>query len=79
MMSRGFHLRASKEEKVAMSIGKLISDFSLDLEAVGKYLATSNSYVVYARVLEILEATEYNKQVAEYREIGKYYANDIFK
>jgi hypothetical protein len=56
-----------------------MNDFSLDLEAVGKYLATSNSYVVYARVLEILEATEYNKQVAEYREIGKYYANDIFK
>jgi len=78
-MTRGFHLRASKEEKVALTIGKLLSDYSLDLEAVGKYLATSNSYVVYARALEVLEATEYNKQVAEYREIGKYYGNDIFK
>lgn len=69
-MSRG----ASKEEKVATAIGKLISDFSLDLEAVGKYLATSQPYVVYARVVEVLEATEYNKTVEEYREVGRYYA-----
>jgi hypothetical protein len=69
----------SKEEKIAVTIGKLISDYSLDLEAIGKYLAISNNYVVYTRILEILEATEYNKQVAEYREIGKYYANELFK
>ena len=74
---RGLKLGTSKEEKVANSIGRLISDFSLDLEAVGKYLATTQPYVVYVRVLEILEATEYNKQVAEYREIGKYYANEL--
>lgn len=68
----------SKEEKVAISIGKLLSDFSLDLEAVGKYLATSNPYVVYARTLEVLEATEYNRTVAEYRETGKYYGDRLF-
>ena len=68
----------SKEEKIAVTIGKLISDYSLDLEAIGKYLATANNYVVYTRILEILEATEYNKQVAEYREIGKYYSNELF-
>lgn len=78
-MSRGLRLRASKEEKVALTIGRLLSDFSLDLEAVGKYLATAQPYVVYARALEVLEATEYNKEVAEYREIGKYYGNDIFQ
>ena len=77
-MSRGFHLRASKEEKVATTIGKLLSDFTLDLEAVGKYLATAQPYVVYARALEVLEATEYNKDVAEYREVGKYYAERLF-
>ena len=74
---RGLSLGISKEEKVAVSIGKLVSDFSLDLEAVGKYLATTQPYVVYTRVLEIMEATEYNKEVAEYREIGKYYANEL--
>jgi hypothetical protein len=79
MMTRGMRLRASKEEKVALTIGRLLSDFTLDLEAIGKYLATAQPYVVYARALEVLEATEYNKQVAEYREIGKYYGNDLFK
>ena len=56
----------------------MLSDFSLDLEAVGKYLATANPYVVYSRAVEVLEATEYNKSVAEYREIGKYYADRLF-
>jgi len=74
---RGLKLGISKEEKVAVSIGKLVSDFSLDLEAVGKYLATTQPYVIYTRVLEIMDATEYNKTVAEYREIGKYYANEL--
>lgn len=74
---RSLSLGISREEKVANAIGKLISDFSLDLEAVGKYLATSQPHVVYARVLEILEATEYNKTVKEYREIGKYYGEQL--
>ena len=74
---RGLRLGISKEEKVAVSIGRLLSDFSLDLEAVGKYMAISNPYVVYARALEVLEATEYNKTVQEYREIGKYYGNNL--
>ncbi len=74
---RGLKLGISKEEKVAVAIGKLLSDFSLDLEAVGKYLATTQPYVIYTRVLEIMDATEYNKTVAEYREIGKYYANEL--
>ena len=77
-MLRGLRMPPSKEEKVAVAIGKLLSDFSLDLEAVGKYLATSQPYVVYARALEVLEATEYNGTVAEYREIGKYYSDRLF-
>ena len=74
---RGLRIGISKEERVATSIGRLLSDFSLDLEAVGKYLATAQPYVVYARALEVLEATEYNKTVQEYREIGKYYGNNL--
>jgi hypothetical protein len=75
---RRLALVSTKEEKVAVTIGRLLSDFSLDLEAVGKYLATSNPYVIYARAVEVLEATEYNKEVAEYREIGKYYSDRLF-
>ena len=76
---RGRRVTTSKEEKVAVAIGKLLSDFSLDLEAIGKHLAISNPYVIYARALEVLEATEYNKTVAEYRETGKYYAQQLFE
>ena len=74
---RGQKLGISREEKVALSIGKLLSDFSLDLEAVGRYMALSNPYVIYVRTLEVVEATEYNKEVSEYREIGKYYGNNL--
>ena len=76
---RGRRIGISKEERVATSIGRLLSDFSLDLEAVGKYLATAQPYVIYARVLEVLDATEYNKTMSEYREIGKYYGNNLRK
>jgi len=69
----------SKEEKVALAIGKLLSDYALDLEAVGKYLATAQPYLVYARAVEVLEATQFNKEVAEYREMGKYYGDGLFK
>jgi hypothetical protein len=79
MRMRGLRIGISKEEKVATSIGRLLSDFSLDLEAVGKYLATAQPYVIYARVLEVLDATEYNKTMSEYREIGKYYGNNLRK
>ncbi len=78
MRRLGIKLPPSKEEKVAVAIGKLLSDFSLDLEAVAKYLATAQPYVVYARAVEVLEATEYNKTVAEYREQGRYYGDRLF-
>ena len=77
MRRLGLRLGPSKEEKIAMTIGKLLSDFSLDLEAVGRHLAISNPYVIYARALEVLEATEYNNTVAEYREQGKYYGERL--
>jgi hypothetical protein len=78
MMRRSIKLGMSKEEKIALSIGRLLSDFTLDLEAIGKYLAVSNPHLIYARALEVLESAEYNKTVAEYREIGKYYNDRLF-
>jgi hypothetical protein len=77
-MRRAIRLGTSKEEKVAVTIGKLLADFTLDLEAIGKYLATANPHLIYARALEVLESAEYNKEVAEYREIGKYYSDRLF-
>jgi len=79
MRRLGLRMPPSKEEKVALAIGRLLSDFSLDLEAVGKHLALSNPFVVYARALEVLESTQYNKTTAEYREQGKYYGDGLFQ
>ena len=73
---RRHKLPASKEEKTAIAIGKLLSDFALDLEAVGKYLGTAQPYIIYRRAVEVLESAQYNQEVAEYREIGKYYGTD---
>jgi hypothetical protein len=78
MMRRSIKVGMSKEEKIALNIGRLLSDFTLDLEAIGKYLAFSNPHLIYARALEVLESAEYNKTVAEYREIGKYYSDRLF-
>jgi hypothetical protein len=69
----------SKEESVATSIGKQLSDFALDLEAVGYYLAVALPYPVYRRALEVLESAEYNKQVVEYNRQGRYYSDKLFK
>jgi hypothetical protein len=74
---RSLRLHTSKEEKVATTIGKLLSDFTLDLEAIGKYLAIASPYIIYSRIIEVLEATEYNKESKEYREIGKYYSDRL--
>jgi hypothetical protein len=78
MMRRAIRLPVSKEEKVAMKIGTLLSDFSLDLERVGKHLAISNPHTIYMRAVEVLESAEYNKEVAEYNEMHKYYDKALF-
>jgi len=58
-------LAKSPEEKVANKIVVLLSDLSLDLEAVGLYLARVAPHIIYRRGLEVLEAMEYNKEVQE--------------
>jgi hypothetical protein len=75
-MRRAHRLATSREEKTAIAIGKLLSDFHLDLEAVGKYISVALPYTIYARAVEVLESAQYNQEVAEYREVGKYYGND---
>jgi hypothetical protein len=76
-MMRIIKLGMSKEEKVATTIGRLLSDYSLDLEAIGKYLAIAQPYLIYCRSLEVLEAAQYNKEVVEYNRLG-YYSDRLF-
>ena len=63
-------LRASREEKVAVAIGRLLSDFHLDLEKVGFYLAKSLPYTVYRRALEVLASAEFQENEVEQNKIG---------
>jgi hypothetical protein len=60
----------SNEEKVAVTIGKLLSDFHLDLEKVGYYLAKATPYIVFRRSLEVLESAQFQEDVIEHERIG---------
>jgi len=62
--------RETKEEKVAVSIGKLLSDFHLDLEKVGYYLAKSLPYTIYRRALEVLSSAEFQENEIEKKRLG---------
>lgn len=77
-MRRSMKQITTKEEKVAQKISNLVCDFTLDLEAVGYYMATAIPYLTYNRALEILEAARYNKEVAEYYKQGGSYDNSLF-
>ena len=68
----------TKEEKTAQKIAMIVSDFSLDLEAVGYYLAKAVPHIAFTRSLEILESARYNKEVAEYYKQGGYYEERLF-
>ena len=56
-MSRFVKNVQSNEEKVAIKIGALLSDFRLDLEAVGFYLSRVNPFTVYRRIVESVESS----------------------
>jgi hypothetical protein len=57
------------EEKVAEQIGKLLSDFNLDLEKTGFYLSRNLPYLVYRRALEVLESAEFQLDTVEQNRI----------
>lgn len=71
---RILRLKVSKEEKVAVAIGRLLSDFHLDLEKVGYYLAKSLPHTIYRRSLEVLQSAEFQENEVEQNRIG--YRND---
>ena len=54
--------KMTDEEKVAITIGKIISDLRLDIETVGKYLANNVPSVSYNRLIVIAESAEQEKE-----------------
>jgi len=67
---RIIRLKASKEERVAVAIGRLLSDFHLDLEKVGYYLAKSLPHTIYRRALEVLSSAEFQENEVEQNKLG---------
>ena len=67
-ISRAVH--TSNEEKTAIAIGKLLSNFHLDLEKVGYYLAKATPYLVYRRALEVLESAQFQEDEIEKNRLG---------
>lgn len=55
----------TKEEKVAERISVLLSDFSLDLEKIGYYVARNTPYVIFNRAIEVLESAQFQKPIID--------------
>jgi hypothetical protein len=66
------HRGVRKEEKIARKIAQLLWDLSLDLEAIGYYLARATNYVEYCRVLEILESAQAQKEDVDFNRLEIY-------
>jgi hypothetical protein len=64
----------TNEEKVAEQIGKLLSDFHLDLEQVGIYMSRGLPYMIFRRALEVLESAQFQLDTVEQKRIQ--YNND---
>jgi len=73
-ISRTTH--TTKEEKVAQKISVLLSDFTLDLEKVGFYLAKAIPLLLFKRSLEVLESAKFQEDTVEQQRIG--YDHDRF-
>jgi hypothetical protein len=59
----------TKEEKAAIAMGKILSDFYLDLEKVGYYLAKSVPYLIYKRALSVLESAQFQEDTVEHEKL----------
>jgi hypothetical protein len=62
----------TKEERVAVKIGDLLSDFRLDLESLGYYVARANPYVIYRRFQNVAESAESERKGIENNRLDFY-------
>lgn len=66
---RRLKTQITPEEQVAIKMSKLLSDFHLDLEAIGFYLSRSLPYTVYRRFIEVAEAAQYREKEIGHKSI----------
>ena len=69
----------TKEEKVAERISTILSDFSLDLERIGYYIARNTPYVIFCRSIEVLEAAQFQQPIIDEIRMEGYYDDKLFK
>ena len=58
-MSRFIKHIETDEEKVVQKMGKLFSDFNLDLESVGYYLSRGLPFTIFERVMITMDAADF--------------------
>ncbi len=58
-MSRFLKHVETDEEKVVQKIGKLFSDFNLDLESIGYYLSRALPFTIFERVMITMDAADF--------------------
>lgn len=54
--------RATKEEKVAKTMVELVTDLTLDLDQVGKYVGEQATTVIYNRLDTVLDSARETKE-----------------
>jgi hypothetical protein len=70
-MRRSKNLGITPEEQVAIKMSKLLSDFHLDLEAVGFYLSRTMPYTIYRRFLEVSESAQYREKEVMHKSLNE--------
>lgn len=65
------------EEKAAKKLTQAIQDLNLDIERVGFYVANAMPHLHYARLVEVVESAQYQKQGHELSKTGYYYENIV--
>ena len=58
-MSRFLKHVETDEEKVVKKLGKLFSDFNLDLESIGYYLSRALPWTVFERIMIALDSADF--------------------
>ena len=62
----------TKRAKVAKRISVLLSDFTLDLEKIGYYIARDTPYLIFNRAIEVLESAQFQKPIVDKAWKGTY-------
>jgi hypothetical protein len=54
--------RVTKEEKIAKTIIESVNDFTLDLDAVGRYVGEQAPVILYNRLDTVIDSARYTKE-----------------